>query len=119
MVSASLNLAKIACGIFTESLAAFSIQRASSEKVKIQKDPASRRGLYVGENSVDLNRLKHIRVIAAGKAATPMLEELLPYLHDLPHCDLSGMLVTAECPAWLPHSLSSSLEGILCRMKLR
>ena len=102
MISAAVNLGDIACRIFAEALADCSIQGAFSEKVKSHRDAAGDRHLYFGEDSVNLDRLKHIRVIAAGKAATPMLEALLPHLQNL-HCsDLSGVLVTADRPDWLP-----------------
>jgi len=102
MISAALDLGEIARDLFRNSLADCGIQRAFSEKIKSHTDGASRRYLLFGEDAVDLSRLKHIRVLAAGKAATPMLEALLPHLQDLPECEVSGILVTADRPERIP-----------------
>ncbi|WP_260177694.1 glycerate kinase type-2 family protein [Tunturibacter empetritectus] len=111
MISAALDLGEIARALFRYSLADCSIERAFSEKIKSRTDGASRRYLLFEDDPVDLSRLKHIRVLAAGKAATPMLEALLPHLQNLPQCEVSGVLVTAERPEQLPENFQFFAGG--------
>jgi hydroxypyruvate reductase len=40
----------------------------------------------------------HVRIVAAGKAAAPMLESLLTHLGLRPLCELAGVLIAQEAP---------------------
>lgn len=102
MISAAVDLGETARALFRGALEDCSIQRAFSEKVRLRVESQTQRHLLFGENAVDLSRLKHLRIVAAGKAAAPMLEALLPHLGDLHQCDVSGVLVTTERPKTLP-----------------
>jgi glycerate 2-kinase len=96
------ELREIACGLFLRSLADCSIERAFADKVKRVSDDRGRKLLAIGEDTIDLEYIRRIRVIAVGKAASAMLQALLPSLQGLPRCDISGVLIAGDRPPGLP-----------------
>jgi glycerate 2-kinase len=51
---------------------------------------------------IDLGVIRRIRIVAVGKAASTMLNSLLPFFNGLPNCDISGVLITSHRPSNLP-----------------
>jgi glycerate 2-kinase len=96
------ELREIACGLFLRSLADCSIERAFADKVKRVSDDRGRKLLAIGEDTIDLEYIRRIRVIAVGKAASAMLQALLPSLQGLPRCDISSVLIAGDRPPGLP-----------------
>jgi glycerate 2-kinase len=96
------ELREIACGLFLRSLADCSIERAFADKVKRVSDGRGRELLAIGEDTIDLECIRRIRVIAVGKAASAMLQALLPSLRGLPRCEISGVLIAGDRPSNLP-----------------
>jgi hydroxypyruvate reductase len=95
----SVVLNQLARTIFGQALADCSIERAFEQKMKVVTAVDGRKKLLFGENVVDLAHVKHVRIVAIGKASRTMLEALLP----LPaHCDLAGVLIAPAPPKELP-----------------
>ncbi|MEO6910452.1 MAG: DUF4147 domain-containing protein [Edaphobacter sp.] len=92
-----MALREAAKTIFKESLADCSIERAFERKVKSTTGHDGHRLLFLGDDAIDLDHVKHIRIIAAGKAAVTMLQALLSRLQPS-SCDLSGILMAPELP---------------------
>lgn len=88
--------------IFREALADCTIEQAFERKVKPAADNGHQLLPLGDEDAVDLGHLKRIRIVAAGKASAAMLQALLPRLHLLPSCDLSGVLIAGKQPPNLP-----------------
>jgi glycerate 2-kinase len=51
---------------------------------------------------IDLSGMREIGIVAVGKAASAMLASLLARLEGLPHCKLSGVLITSHRPSIIP-----------------
>ena len=95
----SVVLNQLARTIFEQALEDCSIERAFAQKMKVVTAVDGTKRLLFGENVVDLAHVKHVRIIAIGKASRTMLEALLP----LPaHCDLAGVLIAPAPPKQLP-----------------
>lgn len=92
-------LREVARMIFKQALADCSIERAMALHVRVQDG-----SLYLGEESVPLDRLQHIRIVAVGKAAAPMVSSLLSRLPLPSGCDLTGVLIAPEAPAHIPET---------------
>jgi hydroxypyruvate reductase len=102
---ASPDLKEIARRIFAQSLADCSIDRSFN---RVLHTVASSNGTHLlldGEDVVALDRLKRVRIVAAGKAAAAMLSSLLPRLPLPPSCELQGMLISPKPPASLPSNI--------------
>ncbi len=83
--------------IFATALAASSIENAFARKVILDGST-----LRFDDEVFDLESYDRVRVLAVGKAATPMLEALLRRLPLRAGCDLAGILATPQTPACLP-----------------
>ncbi len=95
----SVVLNQLARTIFEQALEDCSIERAFAQKMKVVTAVDGTKRLLFGKNVVDLAHVKHVRIIAIGKASRTMLEALLP----LPaHCDLAGVLIAPAPPKQLP-----------------
>jgi hydroxypyruvate reductase len=103
-------LPELARLIFTQALADCSIER-SMERVLgagtdgTSTDAAGTRLTVSGEDVATLDRLKRLRIVAAGKAAAAMVGALLPRLPLPPSCDLQGVLIASVRPPALPPSI--------------
>jgi glycerate 2-kinase len=85
------DLRDIARRIFNQSLADCSVERAVARHVSVSGET-----LHVGEEAIDLGRVQHVRIVAAGKAARTMLVSLLQQLSLPGHCDLAGVMIAPE-----------------------
>lgn len=92
----------MAQSIFRQSLADCSIERAFAKAINISKEQGSVHLLINGAEPIALDPLKHIRVVAIGKASTAMLSALLDRLKPHIHQDISGVLIAGEKPSALP-----------------
>src|SRR6185437_6365886 len=99
------DLKQTARDIFTEALTDCSIPRALDRIGRIESGANGRQLLIGDEPPISLHRLKHLRIVAIGKAAGPMLEALLARLPLPPSCDLAGVLIAPQRPADLPASI--------------
>ena len=95
-------LRDIAQSIFRQSLADCSIERAFARSINVTGKNGSLQLLVNGAEPVDLDPVKHIRVVAVGKASAAMLNALLVRLQPCTHCDVSGVLIAGEQPSDLP-----------------
>ena len=83
--------------IFEQALADCSVERAMERHVRVQDEK-----LYLGEDSLDLRSLLHLRILAVGKAANAMLSSLLELVPVPSNCDVSGILIAPSAPLKLP-----------------
>ncbi len=93
---------EIAYDLFLHSLAECSIEQAFARKVKRVSGDRGEKLLRLGDDVIDLSGIRRIRIMAAGKAASTMLNALLTFLDELPECDLSGVLITNQRPSRVP-----------------
>ncbi|WP_353071833.1 glycerate kinase type-2 family protein [Tunturiibacter gelidoferens] len=98
MITTASGLREVACNLFLQSLADCSIEQAVNRKVKRIAGAGDTTFLTIGDDVVDLSRIRRIGVVAAGKAASPMLKALLPSLRGLSQCDLSGVVIASDRP---------------------
>lgn len=87
------SLCKTARMIFLRALADCSIQKAFQQRVKSGEPGRSSKRLLFGNHCVDFADIRYLRVVAAGKAASSMLNAFLARLPELPGCDLAGVLI--------------------------
>jgi hydroxypyruvate reductase len=92
----------MAQSIFRQSLADCSIERAFARAISVTDENGSRRLQVRGVQPIHLDDLRHIRVVAAGKASAAMLSALLACLKPCPHLDVSGILIAGQLPFDLP-----------------
>ncbi|MHB8301232.1 MAG: glycerate kinase type-2 family protein [Acidobacteriaceae bacterium] len=91
------TLAQEARTIFEQALDACSIEKALARNLSLQAD-----GLQICGQAVPLDDVRHLRIVAVGKAAGPMLSALLKHLPLRPTGDLAGVLIAPEATAPLP-----------------
>jgi hydroxypyruvate reductase len=91
-----VGLRAVARSIFDQTLADCSIERAFMRKVKAASEVNTSARLLFGDHLIDFSPIRHIRVIAAGKAARSMLDALLTRLPKNPQCDLAGVLIAPD-----------------------
>ena len=84
-------LRDVARTIFDRSLADCSVEQAVASHLSVRG-----KTLHVGEESIDLDDMLLIRIVAVGKAARAMLFALLRQLTLPAHCDLAGVLIAPE-----------------------
>ena len=96
------SLKEIARDIFEHALADCSIDRSLDRVFRIAADAGSTRLILDGHEIMALDRLKRVRIISVGKAASAMLTSLLPRLLLPSSCDLRGVLIASERPQALP-----------------
>ncbi|MHB1796007.1 MAG: glycerate kinase type-2 family protein [Acidobacteriaceae bacterium] len=99
------NLRDIARTIFDRSLADCSVEQAVARHLSVRG-----KTLHVGEETIDLGEIQRVRVVAAGKAARPMLIALLQQRTLPPHCDLAGVLIAPEGSPSLPSQLPKGFQ---------
>jgi hydroxypyruvate reductase len=99
---APARLKNTAQNIFRQSLAACSIEHAFAKVLSVRDKDGSPRLLISGIEPIDLGHIKHIRVIAAGKAASAMLYALLTCLKPWKQGDIAGVLIAGDLPSDLP-----------------
>ncbi len=91
------SLCDTAREIFKQALADCSIERAMADRV------SSRDGfLTIDDEAIPLAKLRHLRIIAVGKAANAMLQAVWRQLPPLPDCDIAGVVIAPEPPSQLP-----------------
>ena len=106
-----ISLREVAEAIFRESLADCGIEQAFERRVKLLTGENGHRLLFFGDEAIDLDQIKHIRVVAAGKAAAAMLQASLRRLQLSSSCDLSGVLIARELPPDLPPGIQFFAGG--------
>ncbi len=99
------NLKQIARTIFEQALADCSIERSFDRMLHTTVTAGETRLVLNGDDVLALNRLRRVRVVAAGKAAAAMLNALLSRLPLAPSCDLEGVLIAGERPQNLPETI--------------
>ena len=102
MMATAPGLREIAYDLFLHSLTECSIEQAFARKVKRMSGARGEKLLRLGDDVVDLSGIRRIHIIAAGKAASTMLDSLLPFLDEVSECDLSGVLITSHRPSRVP-----------------
>jgi glycerate 2-kinase len=102
MMATAPGLREIAYDLFLHSLAECSIEQAFARKVKCVSGEHGKKLLRLGGDVIDLTDIRRIHIIAAGKAASMMLNSLLPFLGEVSECDLSGVLITSHRPSRVP-----------------
>jgi len=111
MMTGVANLKDIARTLFDQSLAECSIERAFERRLRVVTDAQASRLILDGGDSIAFDRLRRVRVVAAGKAASAMLDALLARLRLPSSCDLQGVLIAAERPANLPATIQYFCGG--------
>jgi glycerate 2-kinase len=96
------GLRAVARNIFDQTLADCSIERAFMQKVKASSGADASARLLFGAHLIDFSAIKHIRVIAAGKAAKSMLDALLARLPGSTLDDVAGVLIAPDADALPP-----------------
>lgn len=96
------TLRDMAQSIFRQSLADCSIERAFAKAINVSNEKGILQLLIDGAEPIELDPLRHIRVVAIGKASAAMLSALLICLQPCPHHDISGVLIAGEKPSVLP-----------------
>jgi len=105
------NLKEIARTLFAQALEDCSIERAFDRKVHVVADAQGAWLLVEGGEAIALNRLRQVRVVAAGKAAAAMLNALLARLRLPTSCELQGVLIAPERPVNLPATIQYFCGG--------
>jgi glycerate 2-kinase len=101
------SLKELARSIFEQALADCSIERSFDRIMQVDRGRLILDGRGIGA----LDRLKRVRILSTGKAATAMLNALLARL-PLPHdCDLQGVLIAGERPPNLPPTIQFFAGG--------
>jgi glycerate 2-kinase len=111
MTTTASGLREVACNLFLQSLADCSIEQAVIRKVKRISGAGDTTFLTIGDDIIDLGRVRRIGVVAVGKAASTMLKALLPSLQGLSRCDLSGVLIANDAPPDLPRGFQFFAGG--------
>ena len=99
------DLKPLARSFFTQALADCSIDRAFDRMLRIATDASGTRLFLDGQDILALDRLKRVRIVAAGKAAAAMLTSLLSRLPLPSTCDVQGVLIAAACSHNLPATI--------------
>ncbi len=87
------NLRATARKIFDQSLADCSVERAVARHVFMRGST-----LHIGEETIDVESVQRVRIVAVGKAARTMLLALLQQLTLPDACDLAGVLIAPADP---------------------
>lgn len=104
------TLQMTARAIFDQSLAECGIERIFHRKMTVEARPHPRL-IVNGKDAVDLAGVQRIRIVAAGKAAGPMLTSLLALLQGVPCRDVAGILIAPDKPDDLPASFNYFAGG--------
>ena len=92
--------------IFEQALADCSVSQAMARHVRVQDGK-----LHLGEEAFDLGDLRHLRILAAGKAANAMLSALLEIFPLTANCDVAGELIAPAPPSSLPRGFQYFAGG--------
>jgi glycerate 2-kinase len=92
----------MAQNIFRQALADCSIERAFARAIRVTEQDGSLQLHIHGAEPIDLDPLKHLRIIAMGKASAAMLTALLTRLEPCTHHNITGILIAGEYPSDLP-----------------
>jgi hydroxypyruvate reductase len=111
MSAGGAGLKEIARRLFEQALDECSIERAFDRKLRVVADAEGVRLLVEGGDAIALDRLRRVRVVAVGKAATAMLNTLLSRFAFPPSCELQGVLIAAGRPANLPATIQYFCGG--------
>ena len=101
MMTTESGLREVACRLFLQALGDCSVEQAFNRRVK-REVRAGKTFLVVGDEAIHLDCVRRIGVVAVGKAASSMVNALLPSLRGLTQCDLSGVVITSDEPSDLP-----------------
>lgn len=104
-------LHEMAREIFRQALNDCSVEQAFSRKIRVATRVGERQLLIDGVEAIDLDRVKHIRIVAAGKASIAMLAAILPHLQGASRWDVAGVLIARELPLDLPPNFQFFLGG--------
>jgi glycerate 2-kinase len=99
------DLKQTARDIFDHALAQCSIERAFDRSVKSIVDSQGLHLVFDDAITIPLGQIKHLRIVAVGKAATPMLASLLLKLPRQSFCDMQGVLIAPVPPPTLPNGI--------------
>ena len=102
MSSTLVVLRETAETIFRQALADCSVEQAFAREVKTATGEHGNKVLCFGKEAVELDRVKHIRIIAVGKASAAMLSALISRLQLDSSCDVAGILIAREIPSQTP-----------------
>ncbi|HEY5055198.1 MAG TPA: DUF4147 domain-containing protein [Acidobacteriaceae bacterium] len=105
------DLKETARSIFGQALTDCSIPGAFERALRIERSPQGTQLAFEGQPPLALSALKHLRIIAMGKAAAPMLDALLARLPVLPASDLAGVLVAPSRLENLPKAVQFFAGG--------
>jgi hydroxypyruvate reductase len=105
------ELKEIARDLFDGALAECGVERAFERKLRVVADALGERLEVEGVEPIVLDRLRRVRVVAAGKAAVAMLQTLLARLPLASTCELRGVLISSERPANLPAAIQYFCGG--------
>jgi glycerate 2-kinase len=92
------DLKQVARAIFDHALERCSIERAFDRSVRLVRGTQDTDWLLQGGVDISLGEIKHLRIIAAGKAAAPMLASLLDRLPLPATRDVVGVLIAPVRP---------------------
>jgi hydroxypyruvate reductase len=90
-------MVQVAREIFAYALEQSTVERGFARNVTVEGTV-----LRFGAEWVDLNDYDRVRVVAVGKAATPMLTALMERLPLRPGCDFAAVVAAPQAPAPLP-----------------
>ncbi|MEO6816832.1 MAG: DUF4147 domain-containing protein [Edaphobacter sp.] len=96
------TLQNMAQSIFRQALADCSIERAFARALNVTEQDGNLKLLIDGFEPIDLAPVRHIRIIAMGKASAAMLTALLTCLKPCTRHDITGVLIAGEQPSALP-----------------
>lgn len=98
-------LSQQARAIFDHALAECSIERSFDRMLRVTSEAENKLLTIGGRDTIALDRLTRVRIVAAGKASAAMLTSLLARLPLPPACDLQGVLIAVEPPPNLPATI--------------
>ncbi|HUZ04443.1 MAG TPA: DUF4147 domain-containing protein, partial [Acidobacteriaceae bacterium] len=90
---------------------AYTLSQCSVEQAFVRKVAINGSQLSFGEEVFDLEDYDRVRIVAAGKAAAPMLTSLLGRLPVRVDCDIAGVLAAPQLPMNLPPGFVSFASG--------
>lgn len=101
------TLSETATTIFKQALADCSVENAIAGCISVSGTGS----LVIDGNAVPRGQLRHIRIVAVGKAADAMLRAVLIPLRTLLECDIAGVLVAPESTSELPQNFQFFAGG--------
>ncbi len=111
----SVRLDSIARNLFAAALADCSVPQAVERSVQVLPSPSGERTLVLGHPGpqslrLGLGMIRHVRLVAAGKAASSMLESVLARLRLPAAVDVQGVLIAPTTPTGLPGALPAGFQ---------